>query len=293
MTEPSHYLADTPLILGMMRLLDHPELTAPARLADWIRARLDEGLSVYDHADIYGDTQCEQAFGAALASNPGLRQQLRVITKAGIVPAGRDLSRWHTKHYRAEADYLTTAVDRALAQLQLEQIDTFLIHRPDPLMRADDTLMALERAVDAGKIRQIGVSNFLPEQWRWLQRHTRLPLACNQSELSLGHTGAVFDGTLEAHLSDGLRWLAWSPLGGGALADALPRDLLAAAKEETGLCETGLAIAWLRQLPGAPIPVLGSMRSSRIQAALAGARSTLPRPLWYALLEAVRQHPVA
>ncbi len=78
-----------------------------------------------------------------------------------------------------------------------------------------------------------------------------------------------------------------------ALADALPRDLLAAAKEETGLCETGLAIAWLRQLPGAPIPVLGSMRSSRIQAALAGARSTLPRPLWYALLEAVRQHPVA
>lgn len=293
MTDSTDYLAHTPLILGMMRLHDHAELTDPANLANWINARLDEGLNVFDHADIYGDTECERIFGEALAADPSLRQKVRIITKTGIVPGHQDESRWKTKHYRAEAGYIANAIDRALTRLQVEQIDTFLIHRPDPLMQADSAMAALERAVEAGKIRQIGVSNFLPEQWRWLQHNCKLPLVCNQSELSLSHTEALFDGTMEAHLKDELRWLAWSPLGGGALADALPQELLATAKEETGLCETGLAIAWLRQLPGSPIPVLGSMRESRIRSAQAGAQSVLPRSLWYALLEAVRGHRVA
>ncbi|MBW0146601.1 aldo/keto reductase [Marinobacter sp. CAU 1620] len=276
----------------MMRLLDHPDLCQPQALARWIRARIDEGLSVFDHADIYGDGQCERIFGEALASDPGLQREIRVITKAGIVPAHLDASRWGTKHYRAEAHYLTDAIDSALSRLQVEQIDTFLIHRPDPLMAADRVAQALERAVAAGKVRQIGVSNFLPDQWRWLQRHTNLPLICNQCELSLAHTAPLFDGTLEAHLADNLRWLAWSPLGGGALGQAIPDTLMKAAGQETGLCETGLAIAWLRQLPGRPVPVLGSLRAARIQGALEGARKDLPRPLWYALLEAVRDQAV-
>jgi predicted oxidoreductase len=159
-------------------------------------------------------------------------------------------------------------------------------------MEAESLAKTLEHAVSAGKIRHIGVSNFLPEQWRWLQKNTRLPLACNQSELSLSNAAPLFDGTYEAHLSDGLRWLAWSPLAGGALPGSVPDSLLKAAREETGLCETGLAIAWLRQLPGAPIPVLGSMREARIEAALQGTRTALPRPLWYAILEAMRQTAV-
>lgn len=276
-----------------MRLLDHPDLCQPQALAQWIRARVDEGLELFDHADIYGDGECERIFGEALAADPGLQKKVRIITKAGIVPSHLDVSHWGTKHYRAEARYLTDAIDNALSRLQIEQIDTFLIHRPDPLMEADGVARALERSVAAGKVRQIGVSNFLPDQWRWLQRHTDLPLACNQSELSLAHTAPLFDGTLEAHLADNLRWLAWSPMGGGALGQAIPDELIQAARQETGLCETGLAIAWLRRLPGRPVPVLGSLRASRIRAALEGTVGELPRPLWYALLEAVRKQPVS
>lgn len=289
----SDFLDDIPLIPGMMRLLDHAELCKPANLARWVHQRLDDGLNVFDHADIYGDGECERIFGEALADSPELRQRVRVISKAGIVPAHRDQSQWATKHYRAEANYFTKAIDDSLSRLRVDQIHTFLIHRPDPLLEAHTLAQALETAVRAGKIRHIGVSNFLPEQWRWLERNTDLPLACNQSELSLSHTSPLFDGTLEAHLSDGLRWLAWSPLAGGALANSIPPRLLEAAKEETGLCSTGLAIAWLRQIPGAPVPVLGSMRESRIEAALQGARRELPTPLWFALLEAMRGNPVA
>jgi len=292
-TQTAGFTPETPLILGMMRLHNHPRLTQPARLSDWIAARLDEGLNVFDHADIYGGGECERLFGDALRASPELAARIRVVTKAGIVPDGQDSSRWQVKHYRAEAEYLENAINRALASLAIEQIDTFLIHRPDPLMQAGEVTRVLETAVAAGKVRQIGVSNFLPEQWRWLARNTNLPLACNQSQLSLTHTGPLFDGTLEAHLTDGLRWLAWSPLGGGGLTDRIPAELLKDAREETGLDDTGLAIAWLRQIPGAPIPVLGSMNPERIQSALSGTQYPLPRPLWYRLLEAVRAMPVA
>lgn len=287
------FTPETPLILGMMRLHDHPELIQPAKLADWLSARVDEGLNVFDHADIYGAGECERLFGDALRAHPTLARRVRVITKAGIVPASQDRSPWQVKHYRAEAGYLENAIDSALASLAVEQIDTFLIHRPDPLMHAGDVARVLETAVSTGKVRQIGVSNFLPEQWRWLARNTDLPLVCNQSQLSLTHTGPLFDGTLEAHLADGLRWLAWSPLGGGNLADQLPADLLHRAREETGLDATALAVAWLRQVPGTPVPVLGSMNPDRIRSALIGARSQLPRPLWYQLLESVRNTAVA
>lgn len=281
------------LILGMMRLLDYPELTAPASLAHWINGRLDEGLNVFDHADIYGDSRCESLFGEALKADPTLGPRLRIITKTDIVHAHQDSSPWGVKHYYAEAEYIRTAIDAALIRLNIDCIDTFLIHRPDPLADMARVARALEGAVQAGKVRHIGVSNFLPEQWRWLQDNTDLPLACNQSELSLIANGALFDGTHEAHLRDSLLWLAWSPLGGGLLEKGVLGQALARAREETGLSTTALAIAWLRTIPGAPVPVLGSLREERIQQALAGAEMTLSRELWYSLLEAARGYPVA
>lgn len=277
------------LILGFMRLLDYPELARSAALVRWIESQLEVGLDTFDHADIYGGGACEIAFGDALRANPRLRNRVRIITKADIVHANGDT----VKHYRAEADYLRTAIDRALERLHIEQIDTFLIHRPDPLMDAPSVARVLEEAVDAGKVAQIGVSNFLPEQWRWLQANTRLPLTCNQSELSVRANGALMDGTLEAHLRDSLHWLAWSPLGGGDIGSGLLGSTFERISEETGLTTSALAIAWLRMIPGTPTPVLGSMRPERIAQAQAGLQATLSRTDWFALLEAARGHEVA
>ena len=293
MIDDALFPSEPPLILGLMRLLDYPELARPKALATWIQARLAEGLTTFDHADIYGDGACETAFGTALRSVPGLSQQVRLITKAGIVPAPADGSVWRCKHYRATAAHLTRAIDHSLRRLAVERIDAFLIHRPDPLMEATDVAYALENAVAAGKIRQIGVSNFLPAQWRWLKQNTSLPISCNQSELSLRHSSPLFDGTLEAHLHDGVRWLAWSPLAGGQLTRGSLGAFMDRVTEETGLSATAQAIAWLRQLPGSPVPVIGSLNPDRIQQALTGSQASLPRPLWFALLEAARGHPVA
>lgn len=276
------------LILGFMRLLDYPELQRPTELARWIESYVDQGLDTFDHADIYGDTVCESAFGEALRSNLSLRNRVRVITKTDIVHATVAA----VKHYRTDPDYVASAIDRSLQRLNVEQIHTFLIHRPDPLMHAPSVARALEAAVEAGKIANIGVSNFLPEQWRWLQTNTRLPLVCNQSELSLRANSALSDGTLEAHLRDELHWLAWSPLGGGSLQSGKLADELARISNETGLTSTALAIAWLRMIPGTPTPVLGSMRAERIAEAQAGLQARLSRTDWFALLEAARGQEV-
>ncbi|MGP4842701.1 aldo/keto reductase [Marinobacter sp. 1Y8] len=228
------------------------------------------------------------AFGQALAYAPSLKQQIRVITKTDIVDATDET----VKHYRAEPGYVAQAIDNALTRLNIDQIDTFLIHRPDPLMDAEGVAKALEEAVRAGKIGQIGVSNFLPEQWRWLQANTDLPLTCNQSELSLTANAPLSDGVLEAHLTDGLQWLAWSPLGGGSLAKGRMASALKKLSAETGLSSTALAIAWLKQIPGDPVPVLGSMKATRIDDALAGAEAGMSRTDWFSLLEAARGEPV-
>ncbi|MFD2438565.1 aldo/keto reductase [Modicisalibacter luteus] len=90
---------DVPFLLGMMRLCDSPSLSDPSALADWIEARLDEGLVWFDHADTYGDRRCETLFGEALALRPALKPHVRVVAKAGVVLRSRDSSRFGVKHY--------------------------------------------------------------------------------------------------------------------------------------------------------------------------------------------------
>lgn len=287
---PSLQLPEVPFILGMMRLQDYPELASAGPLAEWIRRRIGQGLCVFDHADIYGETACEQAFGGALRAAPDLRRQVRVITKADIVRAVRDQSPWKVKYYDTSAGYISGAIDAALQRLQVERIDLFLIHRPDPLTPVDELAGALERAVAAGKVRQVGVSNFLPEQWRLLQSALPWPLVCNQIELSLRASAPLLDGRLEAMLRDGLRLLAWSPLARGTLEEGDLGKALAHMSRELNSNPTALALAWLKRLPGSPLPVIGSLREERIEQALAAADCSFTRPMWFWLLEAARGH---
>ncbi|QTF91876.1 aldo/keto reductase [Halomonas sp. BM-2019] len=289
---------DAPLLLGMMRLHEEPELHAPARLADWLEARLDEGLAWFDHADIYGGGQGEALFGAALRARPALASRVRVVTKTGIVtPEGDASGALHRdkgiKHYDSSRGYVAAAIDAALARLGVERLDHFLIHRPDPLMEAEATGRALDDAIAAGKLGAAGVSNFLPEQWRRLQGAMHQRLESHQLQLSLAHTAPLFDGCFDALVGDGLTPLAWSPLGGGRVLTGPARPELLAQAEAHGITPAGLALAWLRALPGRPRPVIGSLKAERIRALHADAALELPRPAWFALLEAARGQEVA
>ncbi|MDL4863606.1 aldo/keto reductase [Halomonas elongata] len=284
---------DSPFALGMMSLLEAPRLQRPAALADWIEARLDQGLHWFDHADIYGDRRCETLFGDALRTRPGLAARLRVVTKTGIVTPERDASRFGIKHYDSSPAHITAAIDAALGRLGVERIDHFLLHRPDPWMMSEATARALDEAIDAGKIGAAGISNFLPEAWRRLQAAMRHPLKAHQLQLSLTHNAPLFDGLYDAVIGDGQRPMAWSPLGGGTCLSGPIGKQLETLAAERDASPAGLALAWLRALPGQPLPVIGSLREQRIAQLLDDADQVLDRPTWYALLEAARGHEVA
>ncbi|MCP8689351.1 aldo/keto reductase [Marinobacterium sedimentorum] len=279
---------DTPLVLGMMRLHEHKSLHDPAALAGWINRRVEQGLHWFDHADIYGDGRCETLFGAALAQSAELKSRVRLISKADIIKVPRDGSPWNVTHYDSSPDYLEASVNGSLNRLGVERLDMFLLHRPDPLMDIGPTARVLERLLQSGKVAQIGVSNFNPPQWRLLQQALGSRLSCNQLELSLRMNAPLFNGTSEAMQHDGLKMLAWAPLAGGRLEEEGLGVLLHELAEKAGCGPAGLAIAWLRRIPGAPIPVVGSLNEARIADALAGCRYEMQRPDWFALLEMAR-----
>ncbi|WP_027348840.1 aldo/keto reductase [Halotalea alkalilenta] len=290
---------DSPFVLGMRNLHQHPRLASPEAFASWLEARVDEGLHWFDHADIYGEGDenggTERHFGAALSLRPGLRDKVRIITKTCIVPAARDRSPFQVKHYDSSPGYLARAIDSALQRLGVERLDHLLLHRPDPLLDAEPTARALEAAIDAGKIGAVGVSNHLPAQWRRLQAVLERPLSINQFELSIARSEALFDGRWDASSQDGMLALAYSPLCGGRLFEGvLVNQMLRQLSEQSGVSAAGVALAWLKRIPNGPVPVIGTLRPNRIQALLEDTRSDfeLERTAWFALLESARAHRV-
>lgn len=283
---------DAPFLLGMMRLSDSPSLSDPRTLADWIEARLDEGLTWFDHADTYGDRRCEALFGEALALRPALKSRIHTVAKAGVVLPGRDTSRFGVKHYDTSPAYLGQAIDGILSRLGVEHLDHFLVQRPDPLMDVSATAHVLDTAIAAGKVGAVGISNFLPEQWRRLQQAMTSPLVVNQLELSLAHPASLFNGLYDAVLSDGHQPIARSSLGGGSVFEDVLGTAIERMAKELQISHAGLALAWLRRLPGQPVPVIGTLKDNRIHELAREGRVDLDRPTWFALLEEARSQRV-
>ena len=265
-----------------------------AALAQWLEHALALGISSFDHADLYGDFQCEALFGRWLKANPSRRGELQLISKCGIKPplAARG---WRVKHYDAGAAHITASVEASLKNLGSDYLDLLLLHRPDPLLDPDEVAATFERLRQAGKVRHFGVSNFSPSQYAMLA--SRTPLVTNQIQASLGHLAPLDDGSFDYCLQHGLRPMLWSPLDGGRVLDAAANPRLAATLQqiagELGCSSASVALAWLLRHPVRPLPVIGSRRLSSLDDAAAACRLTLDRQHWFALLEAARGHEVA
>jgi len=144
-----------------------------------IHAALDAGINFFDTADIYGKTQSEQFVGRALGPR---RDQVVVATKFGM-PVDE-------KRRGARPEYVRQAIEDSLRRLGTDRIDLYQIHQPDPTVPIADTLGALDGLVKAGKVREIGCSNFSADQLREAEAAVR-PGAARfvsvQNEYSLLH----------------------------------------------------------------------------------------------------------
>jgi predicted oxidoreductase len=268
------------------------------RLADWrldrkgicrlIEGCLAEGITTFDHADIYGEYTCEGLFGPALAECGVDRSAIQLVTKCGIklVSQWRPANRIHC--YDTSRAHIVASVENSLKCLRTDYIDLLLIHRPSPLLDPREVNEAFVSLRESGKVRHFGVSNFLPSQFESLASKLEVPLATNQIEYSVMNLSAHADGGVDLCQKLDIRPMAWSPLGGGRLftddstqAQRLRDALGRIGREAGGASVDQVAMAWLLKHPVGFVPVLGTGNLDRIRSAVASLEIHLSPEQWF------------
>ncbi|MEJ1175327.1 aldo/keto reductase family oxidoreductase [Agrobacterium sp. CMT1] len=273
------------IVYGMWRIGDDAD-TSPAHVQAKIEACLAQGITTMDQADIYGGYTAEAILGAGLKAAPGLRDKIEIVTKCGIVaPAGRHAAA-RVKHYDTTAVHINASVEASLRDMGTDHVDLLLIHRPDPLIDAEETGKALDALVASGKVKAVGVSNFRPWDFSLLQSAMSNRLVTNQIEMSLLATDSFTNGDLAYLQKKRISPMAWSPLGGGSLFSGAHGGTMSAlqrVRKEQGVDATAVAIAWLLRHPAKIVPVLGTNNLERIKTAADALRVTMDRQTWFEL----------
>ncbi len=280
-------------VMGYWRLMDWN--MSAQQLVSFIEEHLELGITTVDHADIYGGYQCEAAFGEAMKLSPALRQRMEIVTKCGIATTAK--AEHAIGHYITDHDHIIRSAEQSLTNLATDYLDLLLIHRPDPLMDADEVAEAFLALHQSGKVRHFGVSNFTPAQFTLLQSRLPFTLATNQVEISPVYQPLLLDGTLDQLQQLRIRPMAWSCLGGGRLFndDAFQplRDELAQVAQELN-AETieQVVYAWILRLPSQPLPIIGSGKIERVRSALAAEQLQMTRQQWFRIRKAALGYDV-
>lgn len=282
--------------LGCMRISGMPK----QEIADLIHTALDEGVTFFDHADIYGGGQSEAKFAEALDMTPRLRETMHIQSKCGIRQGMFDFSKEH----------ILEAVDGSLKRLRTDYLDVLLLHRPDTLVEPEEVAEAFTILQDSGKVKYFGVSNQNPMQIELLAKFVKQKIAFNQLQLSITNTGMIDaginvnmeidpsidrDGSIldYCRLKD-ITIQPWSPFQYGFFEGVFldnPKfpelnktiDAIAAAK---GVANTAIAIAWLLRHPARMQPIVGTTNSQRLKDICKASDITLSRQEWYEIYRA-------
>ena len=296
-TFPRTDITASNIILGLMRIssLDDEQIRALVRTAR------DEGITMFDHADIYGTERhgCERRFGDAGAIPASERDQVVIQSKVGIREGFFDFSREH----------ILRSVDESLEALRTDYLDILLLHRPDTLVEPDEVALAFDELQSAGKVRAFGVSNQTPGQIELLQRSLSQPLVANQVQLSITHAPLIAQGVAAnmagldqsisrdngildyARLHD-IVLQAWSPFQKGFFDGVFLgdrenygelNDVIDELAQKYDVTPTAIAVAWITRHPAGMQVVLGTTNDQRVRDSAAGSEIPLTREEWYRL----------
>jgi len=281
------------LILGAWRLADHAERTSSEAIIGLVETSLAEGITTVDHADIYGNYAVEEIFGRALGGQSALRTRLELVSKCGIKLVSPQRPEHRLKIYDTSRQHITESAHASLRNLRTDYLDVLLIHRPDPLMNADEMAEAFTALRRDGKVKHFGVSNFTPSQLSLIQSRLDFPLVTNQIEFSVLHLPPLYDGTLDQCQQLRVPPMAWSPLAGGKLFTNTDERstktgvaLQKVGEELGGVSVEQVALAWIMQHPANAMPVLGTGRPERIRESARAASLQLSRDQWFEILAA-------
>jgi predicted oxidoreductase len=180
------------------------------------------------------------------------------------------------------------SVEQSLEKLRTDRVDLLLIHRPDPLMDADEVAEAFLQLRQSGKVLHFGVSNFTPSQFELLASRLDFPLVTNEIQFSVMYLSPWYDGTLDQCQRLRISPMAWSPLGGGRLlreetrwAERLRKRMYSIGAALGGASLDQVALAWILKHPAKMVPILGTGKIEHVRSAVQAEALKLSREQWF------------
>ena len=282
--------------MGCMRIAEKSR----SQVDRLVRTALDQGVNLFDHADIYGGGRSEEVFGEVLQAAPQLRQHMLIQSKCGIRKGFYDFS----------CEHIMGSVEGSLRRLQTDHLDLLLFHRPDILAEKEEFSRAVQDLKKQGKVLSFGVSNMNPAQIQLLESWCGEKMTADQVQLSLMHAGPVtsllnvnvenaegtmHDGSLLPFIQkEGMALQAWSPLQYGMFEGCfvgnekfpqLNKELNRLA-EAYQVSPAAIALAWVLRIPGNIQVVTGTADPGHLMDACEAADITLSREDFYGLYRA-------
>lgn len=260
---------------------------------DLIHFCLEQGMTTFDHADIYGGYTTETDFGNALSESKIPRETIQLISKCGIQYACENRTN-KIKHYNYSKDYIIWSAETSLKNLKTEYLDLLLLHRPSPLMHPDEISEAISHLKKQGKIKDFGVSNFTTSQVEMISKVQEVIV--NQIEFSLTHLQPMYDGSLDQMITKNITPMAWSPMGSVYKEDNEQVQRIKVQLNE--LAETynatpdQLVLAWILKHPSRIHPVIGTTTKERIKDASKAVQIDMDIEDWFIMLAANQGHKV-
>jgi pyridoxine 4-dehydrogenase len=249
---------------GTMRLVGEGAWGEPADAAEArrvLRRAVDLGVTLIDTADAYGPEVAERLIGEALYP---YTSGVVIATKGGITRQGPAKT-----EYVGRAGYLIQCVEMSLRRLRLERIDLYQLHRIDPRTPLEESLGALKRMQEQGKIRHIGLSEVTPAEIEEAGKIVKVTTVQNRYSLA----DRRHEETLKYCDQHGIGFLPWYPIAGGKLlkpdhpsAQALARM---AARHSATVAQ--LSLAWLLQRSPVMLPIPGTSKVTHLEENVAAA----------------------
>jgi len=273
----------SPIIAGTMNWGIWDKKLNTSEMEHLIHICVENQITSFDHADIYGDYTTEADFGKAFLKSKIAREKIQLVSKCGIQSmGGRDNA---VKHYEYSKDYIIWSVENSLKNLQTDFLDVLLLHRPSPLMVADEIAEAVAKLKKEGKIIDFGVSNFTSSQTELLRQKTEINY--NQIQFSATHHEAMLDGSFDYMQLHNIRPMSWNPLGTVFREDIEQtrklKKLLAQLVDKYHLGSDTILLAWVLKHPANVIPVAGTVNIARIQQLIKAVTMKLDQLDWFAI----------
>jgi predicted oxidoreductase len=253
------------------------------QMIELMNSCLENGITTFDHADIYGGYTTEVAFGNAFGESRIDREKIQLISKCGIqLPSENRSTKIH--HYNYSKSHIIWSAEQSLKNLKTDYLDLLLLHRPSPLMQVDEIAEAIEKLKNEGKILDVGVSNFTPSQTDLIQ--TKTEINYNQIEFSVTHFEAMLNGSLDYMQTNGIQPMCWSPLGTVFKKDdeksirikKLAKRLSSKYNAEIDV----LLLAWILKHPSGILPVFGTADKTRIAKLMKATTIEMELEDWFA-----------